>query len=137
MGGNIIVTNIVKKIESSIFLEGSLYSGNNRYDLYNDTTAEVATLGENQLYIRGSLISRNTIGGSFTTPNATCVYGETAATCTAERSIQYDLNYFRQTPPTRSSTVPTTRSFGDSSLDSYSLIIELDPRIATTPPPGF
>ncbi len=137
VGGNIIVTNTVKKIESSIFTEGSLYSGNSKSALYNDTTAEVATLGDNQLYIRGSLISRNTIGGSFTTPSPTCVYGETTATCTPERSIQYDLNYFRQTPPTRSSTAPTTRSYGNSSLDSYSLIIELDPRLAATPPPGF
>jgi hypothetical protein len=136
VGGNIIVTNAVKKIESSIFTEGSLYSGDSKSDLYNDTTLEVTTLGENQLYIRGSLISRNTIGGSFTTP-ATCVYGE--VNCTNTQSIPYDLNYFRQTPPNRDPIppAPTTRSFRDNSLDTYSLIIELDPRIATTPPPGF
>ena len=134
VGGNIIVTNSVQKIQSSIFTEGSLYSGNSKSDLYNDTTAEVATLGENQLYIRGSLISRNTIGGSFTTP-ATCVYGET--NCSNTKSIPYDLNYFRQTPPTRSSTATTTRSYWNNSLDTYSLIIELDPRLAATPPPGF
>ena len=102
------MTNSVKKIESSIFTEGSLYSGLDKNNLYNGTTAGVATLGENQLYIRGSLISRNTIGGSFTTP-ATCVYGET--NCSNTKSIPYDLNYFRQTPPTRSSTAPTTRSY--------------------------
>ncbi len=138
VGGNIIVTNSVKIIESSIFTEGSLYSGNSKSDLYNDTTAEVTALWENQLYIRGSLISRNTIGGSFTAP-ATCVYGETD--CTSTKSIPYDLNYFRQTPPNRDPVPPVTtsatRSYWNNSLDTYSLIIELDPRLAATPPPGF
>ena len=140
-GGNIIVTNAVKKIESSIFTEGTLYSGNSRSDLYNDSIAEIASLGENQLYIHGSLISRNTIGGSFTTPSPTCVYGETTATCTPEWSIQYDLNYFRQTPPNRTivAPAPSTRGYGDdiTNFDNYSLIIEIDPRLAVTPPPGF
>ena len=129
----------MKKIESSIFVEGSLYSGDNKTTLYNDTTEETAALGNNQLYIRGSLISRNTIGGSFVRP-AKCVYGETT-TCTQDRSNQYDLNYFRQTPPSRTVGSPgaTTRAYGNDStnLDEFSLIIELDPRLATTPPPGF
>ena len=94
-----------------MFLEGSLYSGIDKDNLYNGTTEGVLTLGNNQLYIRGSLISRNTIGGSFTTPSPTCVYSETTVTCTPERSIQYDLNYFRQTPPTRAPIAPTTRAY--------------------------
>lgn len=137
VGWNIIVQNSVKKIESSIFAEWSLYSGNNKTDLYNDTTIEITSLGENQLYIYGSLASRNTIGGSFTTP-ATCVYGE--SNCTNELSIRYDLNYFRGSPASRVPVAPSTistRAFRDSSLDAYSLIIEIDPRLATTPPPGF
>jgi hypothetical protein len=62
LGGNIVITNNVKKIESSIFTEGTVYSGDDMANLYNDTTLKVTTLGENQLYIKGSLISRNTIG---------------------------------------------------------------------------
>ncbi len=122
-----------------MFLEGSLYSGIDKDNLYNGTTEGVLTLGNNQLYIRGSLISRNTIGGSFVRP-AKCVYGETT-TCTQDRSNQYDLNYFRQTPPSRAVGSPgaTTRAYGNdtTNLDTYSLIIELDPRLAATPPPGF
>jgi len=62
LGGNMIVNNNVKKIESSIFSEGTLYSGDDLANLYNDTTLKITTLGENQLYIKGSLMSRNTIG---------------------------------------------------------------------------
>ncbi len=131
IGGNVIVTNVVKKVESSIFTEWSLYSGDSKVALYNDTTAKVATLWERQLYIHGSLISRNTIWGSFTTP-PTCVYGETL--CDNTLSIRYDLNYFRGSPAIRDAT---TRAFRDTTLDTYSLIIEHDSRIATTPPPGF
>jgi hypothetical protein len=138
VGGNIIVTGSVKKIESSVFTEGSLYSGSSKTDLYNANALAVTTLPENQLYIHGSLISRNTIGWSFTIP-PTCVYGETS--CDTTLSIRYDLNYFRgqgavdATTKIRSDS--TQRAFRDNSLDTYSLIIELDPRIATTPPPGF
>jgi hypothetical protein len=51
-GGNIVVQGSVKKIQASIFTEGSLYSGNSLSDLYNDTTAKILTLPENQLYIQ-------------------------------------------------------------------------------------
>ncbi len=132
IGGNIIVQNTVKKIESSIFTQWSLYSGNTKTDLYNDTIQEITTLWENQLYIHGSLLSRNTIGGSFTTPTATCVYWE--QNCTNELSIRYDLNYFRGSPAIRDTT---TRAFRDTTLDTYSCIIETDTRFASNPPPGF
>ena len=70
---------------------------------------------------------------------ATCVYGKMA--CSNIVSIPYDLNYFRQTPASRAivppATTSATRAFHDDSLDIYSLIIELDPRLTTIPPPGF
>jgi membrane protein implicated in regulation of membrane protease activity len=52
-GGNIVVQKTVKKIDSSIFAEGTLYSGESMTDLYNDTTLEVVSLSDNQLYIIG------------------------------------------------------------------------------------
>ncbi len=75
-------------------------------------------------------MSHNTIGGSFATP-ATCPYTETA--CTSDRAIRYDLNYFRN----YLSGTTSTRAYTNNTYDGYSLIIELDPRIASAPPPGF
>lgn len=62
LGGNIIVNGSVKNIQSSLFSEGTLYSGTGINNLANDTTQKVTMLPENQLYIDGSLMSRNTIG---------------------------------------------------------------------------
>jgi hypothetical protein len=131
-GGNIMVQKNTKKIQASIFTEWSLYSGDAVDRLYNDTTEKILTLPENQLYIKGTLISRNTIGWA-TQSDALCIYGEVS--CDFIRAIRYDLNYFRLTPPNRNNT--DTRSYSDNSLDAYSLIIERDPRISDTPPPGW
>ena len=135
LGGNIIVNNNVKKIESSIFTEGTLYSGDDLANLYNDTALKINTLGENQLYIKWSLMSRNTIGWAIQTGsvagNGICVYNQTS--CTYEQAIRYDLNYFRITPPTRTIV---TRSY-NANYDNYAVIIEQDTRISSNPPPGF
>jgi hypothetical protein len=139
-GGNVVVQENVKKIQASIFAEGTLYSGNTATDLYNDTTEKILNLSSNQLYIQGSLISRNTIGWA-TQDSALCVYGESS--CTFSQAVRYDLNYFRVTPASRSPVAPdttsTTRAYGDdtTNLDTYSIIIERDPRISTDPPPGW
>lgn len=102
--------------------------------LYNDTTESVALLPQTasgQLYIRGSVFSRNTIGGAVQVPQATCVYGEN--NCTYAQAIRYDLNYFRAF--TRGDS--TNRSYPTTTLDDYSVIIELDPAILSSPPPGL
>ena len=134
VGGNIIVTKAVKTIESSLFAEGTLYSGDSKTSLYNNTTEKVALLSQditNQLYIHGSVLSRNTIGWAVQSGSPTCVYGED--NCTYEKAIQYDLNYFRGYDP----SIPTHRAYRDATLDSYSLVIEIDPRTLSSPPPGL
>lgn len=131
IGGNIIITNTVKNIESSIFTEGTLYSWNSRNDLYNDTTEKITTLPGTQLYIYWSLISRNTIGGAVQSWNAVCVYNESS--CSYQKAIQFDMNYFRSYP----SGSGTLRAYPDNRYDDYSLIIERDTRINSNPPPGF
>jgi hypothetical protein len=132
LGGNIIITKNVKKIESSIIIEWSLLSGDNKNSLYNDTTEKVALLSQNvtnQLYIHGGLISYNTIGGALQSP-AVCVYGE--PTCTHERALKYDLNFFRWYDKN-----PLHRGYDTASQDDYSLVIEPDARANRAPPPGF
>ena len=83
-----------------------------------------------QLYIQGSLVSRNTIGGaSVSRTQVVCPYN---ATCTYESAIRYDLNYFRAYDKEA-----WTRAYTNNSLDDYSVIIEYDSRVVSNPPPGF
>jgi hypothetical protein len=130
--GNIIITKNTKFIESSIIAEWSLLSGDNRSNLYNDTSEKVALLSQditNQLYIKWWVVSYNTVGGSIQTP-AICVYGEN--NCTNERALIYDFNFFRWYDKN-----PAGRWYKDASQDDYSFIIESDPRSYRSPPPGF
>ncbi len=122
----------MKNIQTSIFTEGSIYSGDNITNLYNDSVAEVALLSRditNQLYILGSIISRNTIGGSIQIP-AVCPYD---IACDNTTSIRYDLNYFRA----YDNTILANRAYPDATWDAHSVIIEIDPRFISAPPPGF
>jgi hypothetical protein len=66
-GGNIFIGKSVKNIYASLVAEGSIFSGEGRPDAnasnkYNDTLAEVNALPAIQLFINGTVISRNTIG---------------------------------------------------------------------------
>ncbi len=61
-GGNIYIGAGVKNIYATLVAEGTIYSGESATQLYNDISAKVINLPQNQLYINGSVISRNTIG---------------------------------------------------------------------------
>jgi hypothetical protein len=64
-GGNIYVRGDVTKIHASLITEGSLYSARRNgaaWKLYNEDMIATLSLPNYQLYIRGTLISRNTIG---------------------------------------------------------------------------
>jgi hypothetical protein len=123
-GGNIYISDSVKNIESSIFTEWSVFSGESKDTIYNNSAAKLTSLPSKQLYIKGSLISRNTILGGLSN---ICPYN--IADC---NPYQYDLDSFRNFDKTTAN-----RAYPDNSLDAYSLIIERDPRISDTPPPGW
>ena len=72
-GGNIYLHGSVKQIISTIIADGSIYSGfptsaqstlPTTVFLYNSTKVQITNLPANQLYIYGSVITRNTIGGA-------------------------------------------------------------------------
>jgi len=131
--GNIYIHWNVKRIQSSIFSEWSVFSWDNASSIYNDTIPKLATLPESQLYIQWTVISKNTI---WWRGYWRCPY---SANCTDEEAIRYDFDYFRNFNPSS----PFNRSYvndewiTDSRYDAYSVIIEYDPRILTIPPPGF
>ncbi len=117
----------VKNIYTSIIAEGSIYSGDSPGVFYNDTPSKLISLPTNQLYIYGTIISRNTIGGSSKNP-VSCPFTET--NCTYDNALMYDWNYFRSFDNNLSN------QSDKSGNDEFSVIIETDPRIISDPPPG-
>lgn len=138
MGGNLFIHKSVSKIFASLVMEGTIYSGESPTNIYNDTPEELANIPGNQLYIFGTMISRNTIGGASTfLSDVKCPYN---MMCARDSATQYDLNYFRNFDARNlenGNPLNVARGYKDASLDAYSLIIEYDPRIVTDMPPGI
>jgi hypothetical protein len=89
--------------------------------------------GSAQLYIHGSIISNNTLGGASKTPRE-CPYFDNAS-CTLAKAKRYDLEYLRDTYTNIQAnwaTGATAAKYRDTSI-----IIEYDPRILSDPPPGL
>lgn len=137
IGGNIYIHGQVTRIQASLFAEGALYSGYmnspSSFDIYNaDKVSAGSNLPDYQLYLRGSLISHNTIGGSaFSGSAPDCPYIE--PNCNYDTAIRYDLNYFRD----YQTKMDPHRGYFDTTLDGFSMIIEYDPRVLSNPPPGL
>lgn len=126
IGGNVFIKDSVKNIQSSIFSEGTIYSGTDKLNLYNDSGEEVTILPPNQLYVLGSLISQNTIGWATQSGAATCPFTE--SNCSYQNAVKYDFNYFRAYVATGG--IDPSRAYPSSLYDNYSLIIQKDPRTA-------
>lgn len=140
-GWNIYIKSDVTKIYASMVTEGSLYSGRRlwgAWDYYNADKSRTTSLPNYQLYIKGTLISHNTIGGAWLTTSSKCPF--TVTTCTYDIALRYDFNYFRdfQTGAVLPITdLPLHRGYPNTTQDSKSLIIEYDGRIASDPPPNL
>lgn len=134
-GGNIIIKGNVKKIYSTLIAEKSILSGFAPGSLYNDTKENVlSALPPNQLYIKGSVVSYNTIGWSSNdASDFRCPYFETV-TCNGTTSLKYDFNYFRNF---QSGSTNVTNERATPWYDGYSFIIEFDPKALSDPPPGI
>ncbi len=138
-GGNIFIKWTVKHIYSTLIAEKSIYSGVDPNIIYNGTKENVlSSLPPYQLYINGSVVSYNTIGGSsndasFTDASAfRCPYFFTEA-CNGTTALRFDFNYFRNYQA--SSTDPAAATPAIPWYDDYSMIIEFDPKALSDPPP--
>ena len=124
-GGNIYITKDVKNISAVLYADENVVSGPSAGTFYSDTKSAT-----NQLFLLGSIISNNTIGGASMIPYV-CPYNVT--TCDNTTSKHYDLNYFRfYTGDTSMSAVGVP-----AGGESYPFVIQYDTRLQTTPPPGF
>jgi len=145
-GWNIYIDGSITQIYSSLIAEGNLYSGRFTWSTpvyYNNDASSLFKIPNRQLYVYGSTISNNTIGG-YGVDNGTtnsCPYN--IQPCTDNTALLYDFNHFRDfqkdaldvtllrgyQPPWEGAPLDT--------YDDYSMIIEHDPRILSSPPPGL
>lgn len=131
-GGNIIISDKSKRIYAHIFAEGSLFSwiktGTWLIDPYISHGA--FNIPQNQLYIKGLIVSKNTISGARQVPIVCPVVTNNCDQATAEL---YDLNYFRAFDPLDLAQYSVPYSW--STLNTASLVIEYNNAILTDPPP--
>jgi hypothetical protein len=135
-GGNIIITDRVKRIYSLLYAEGSIFSGEKTGTGYIDSyiNSGVWNIPTNQLYLKWLLISKNTVGGAQQTPPQCPVL----INCTIEASQIYDLNFFRTYDPEMTSqrSLPSSL-WNDPRFDRAAIVIDYDPNILADPPPGL
>lgn len=126
------------RIYASLVAEGSIISGTKDLLWNPEHYIDISYLNipTRQLYIRGIMISRNTIGGAARNP-AVCpelIWQE----CLPDIAEKYDFNYFRNFFPGDASYNTTHRAYTKAPyLDTYSMVIEYDSRILSNPPPGL
>lgn len=134
---DIYIRGNVTKIHASLIAEGSMKSAFfpptwSPYIYNQDKESIIAWLPTYQLYIYGSIISNNTIGGSANNENLyRCPINE--PDCNYDTAIRYDLNYFRDFQIFDA----LHRWYKDPRYDNYSLVIEQDIRVTKDPPPGL
>ncbi len=146
LDGNIYIDSTVSDVEAALYTNESILSS----IAWNPVTTSTNTASnlENQLYIRGSIFSENTIWGSRASP-IKCPYN-ISATCDRDEAQKYDLNYMRRyyiydsdsngSPDTASwdqSFANTGTRWSRSDIESFPVIIEYNPIIQQTPPPFF
>ncbi len=149
VGGNIYIDGGITRIKSSLVAERSIYSGEYSVwgvkTVYNDDAGNLFKIPNRQLYIYGTIISNNTIGG-YSIDNGTanyCPYDITP--CDNDTALTFDYNHFRdfqQDLPEWQKAVlrgyqPPWFGAPSDKYDAYSMIIEHDPRIISDPPPGL
>lgn len=142
VGGNIIIDWWVTRILSTLIAEWSIYSWEYNATwiqrLYNDNPWDLFKIPNRQLYVRGSMISNNTIGW-YGTDNGvanTCPYN--ISPCDDRSALLYDFNHFRDfQKDLPEAQVATLRWYPNNTYDDYSLVIEHDTRILDSPPPGL
>jgi len=147
LNGNILIDHEVTDIHAIIYTDKSVVSTDNGTNILDwDDTAELLA---NQLYIKWSLFSENTIWGSRKS-DPECPYNVTRVCDTQAQAQAYDLNYLRRyfiydsdddgSPDTASwqkSFGNTASRWSRSEIESYPVIIEYNPAIQITPPPFF
>jgi len=155
-GGNIYIDPAITNLVGGYYSEGTMVSALDTDNNDNISDDEIfdgfstnRNLLVNQLFVQGTLISKNTIGGSRQNPiefpegydSSSCSSGSDEQKC-AER---FDLNYLRNFAVNSSGSILNggrradgTDGTTNAETDSNSaFVIKYDSRIQTNIPPGF
>ena len=99
VGGNVYVNAEVTDIHANMFLDGSLfsYAGTvpSGVPSYSSDELRLETV-LNQLYLKGSLVARNTVGGASDDTASSFDLGDGTSTSSYGVAREYDLNSLRQ-----------------------------------------
>lgn len=134
-GGNIIITDNVKKIYAFLYAEGSIFSWEKSAGVITSYVESWAfNIPANQLYLKWLLVSKNTIGGAQQVPTVCPVV---INECTLVNSQMYDLNYFRTYDSSDTSQRALPAWMTDPRLQNAPMIIEYNAAILSDPPPGL
>ncbi|MCH8518901.1 hypothetical protein LAT59_04025, partial [Candidatus Gracilibacteria bacterium] len=126
--GNIYIEPNVSQIHAIMYADGGIISTSGGQALgYN--SASRSSILSSQLYIKGSIFSRNTLGGSELRDGVYMLPGS-IATQDIDSAVQYDLRHLRRG---NSNCVEVS---GACRFSNY-LIIEYDNRLISSPPPLF
>ncbi len=136
-GWDIVISDKAKRIYAYLYAEGTIFSGekaSNVAPIVKYSNTGIWNIPQNQLYIRGFMASKNTIGGSQQKPTPICP--ALVIWCNQANVYSYDWDYFRTYDPlkTLQYSLPSERS-GVARLQWAAMIIEYDPTILTDPPP--
>ncbi len=136
--GNIFVNQDVKKLSGTFFADGGLFSGNSA----NLTTANTNTNSRTkQLRLIGSLLAKNTIGGSRRIDEAGNFFSPWGITPDRNLAKRYDLHEVRQydetlyTSDALNNDCVKDGTACDPNISAF--ILRLDQKATLLPPPGF
>lgn len=128
--GNIFVASGVQKIAGSYFADGG-FMNNDSNNKDNGNTA----LSTKQLLLEGSLLSRNTVGGSLRGAGADD-YSPWSSTATNDVARRYDLHYVRRYYCDQPNNGCANAVPGETQ-NNAAFIIRPDQKSTILPPPGF
>lgn len=138
--GNIYITPNVKQINAIMYSDGAFISANSAGQPYIKDTIDRTEKLQTQLFMKGSLFTRNTIwgailaGGNYILPGGTKIQ---TGSNDFEKAMIYDLNYIRRWNIWCDKSTPKNEKCNDVWEYSDPFIIKYDPRIQTTPPKLF
>jgi len=133
-GGNIYITPGVTSLSAMMYADKSLMSVNANGGLYGvDSATRTQDLNQ-QLILKGTLFTQNTIGGAILGEGKYVLPGG-AATTDFNQAMTYDLNYIRR--GTNGCDKNGNGKCSDSGEYASPFVIIYNGANATNPPPGF
>lgn len=135
LNGNIFIHPDVTDIHAVLYAKKSIMSSQ---DWVSGIEAKSRWwLLKNQLYIKWSIFSENTLGGSDMSPVKCPFY---VTTCTPLSAPKYDFNYLRwfyvTTDWDGKTVISGNRATGAGSWD-FPIVVDYDPAMQLSPPPLF